>query len=354
MKILYLSIQFSLPFQSDLAREMARRGHEVTFFSAGRFGFTRRPYLRWGRNQTDNIATVELVNSPNVPGTSGDPVSQTSNPVIERLTAQVLEQVKPDLVHVHELQGHSLSVLELIRARNIPSVVTMHNYWPICPQLYLLDVSGSLCRDYAEGEKCTKCHWLPFPQDRFWIDRYKSALMGTPFFKPISKLRKSLRRFKAKEILAVPKPPGWGNRRYQAGAFVIIRQQAVAALNQVSTIHTLSTRSKDVLAGYGVRPERMKTIPICPASFDALEASPPRDMTYPIIFGYRGNLSYVKGVHILIKAFAKLDQDRARLLIYGGAAPGNAASLRRSRPGIKCFVYGDLSPHGPVPSQRSD
>lgn len=320
---------------------LTQRGHEVTFFSVGRVDLSMRPHLRWSRSV--GVRQVELINSPNVPGTTGDPDWQSSHPVVERLTEQVLDQVQPDVVHIHELSGHCLSILGLIQARGIPSVVSLHNYWPICPQLNLVDACGAACEDYAEGEKCTRCHWLPPVEDRFWVEQVKSVLIVTPIFRPVRRLRSFARQLVQRYKLGPPQPPGWGVPRYTAAAFAQRRYTAIKLLNQANVIHALSSRSAAVLIYYGILPERIKVIPISLFNIDQIQPSAARHITYPVVFGYRGNLSYIKGVHYLIEAFAQLDQTRGRLVIYGSGEPNYEAQLRRLARGLNVSFEGEYS-----------
>jgi glycosyltransferase involved in cell wall biosynthesis len=57
-------------------------------------------------------------------------------------------------------------------------------------------------------------------------------------------------------------------------------------------------------------------------------------------FAYRGTLSYVKGVHVLVEAFSKLPQDRAALDIYGEGEPDYEALLRRLGAGLNVRFRG--------------
>jgi glycosyltransferase involved in cell wall biosynthesis len=300
-----------------------------------------RPNLRW--SHIAGVRRVELTNSPNMPGTTGDPDWQSSHRVIERLTEQVLAQVHPDVVHVHELSGHCLSILERIQARGIPSVVSFHNYWPICPQLNLVDASGAACEDYGDGEKCTRCHWLPPVGDRFWVEQARSVLIDTPMFGLGRGLRRFTRQLGQRDGVGPPQPPGWGVPRHTAVAFAQRRHTAIRLLNQANVIHAMSSRSAAVLISYGVLPDRIQVMPISLFNLDHIRPSAVRGTTYPVVFGYRGTLSYVKGVHVLIEAFAQLDQARGRLMIYGSGEPEYETQLRRLASSLNVSFEGEYS-----------
>lgn len=66
----------------------------------------------------------------------------------------VLDEFEPDVVHVHNLfYKASPSVLNAVKSRRIPVVLTLHNFRLICPAALLL----------RNGETCTKCVNLTFP-----------------------------------------------------------------------------------------------------------------------------------------------------------------------------------------------
>jgi len=67
-----------------------------------------------------------------------------ANTAIER----VLREVKPDVVHVHNIYHHlSTSILAPIRASGIPCVQTLHDYKLACPNYKM----------FTEGAPCERC-----------------------------------------------------------------------------------------------------------------------------------------------------------------------------------------------------
>jgi glycosyltransferase involved in cell wall biosynthesis len=137
-------------------------------------------------------------------------------------------------------------------------------------------------------------------------------------------------------------PPGWGPPHYAAAAFARRRQRAVAALNQVQEIHALSTRSAAILTQHGIAAEKIKVIPFLVSHFHRL-APATRAPSPRLTFGYRGDVSFTKGIHVLVQAFAQLDQKRARLLIYGSGEPDYSLSLRRQARGLDVAFKGAYS-----------
>lgn len=65
--------------------------------------------------------------------------------------ARLLEQVRPDVVHVHNLFYQlSHSVLRVTHRVGIPAVLTLHDYHPVCANNYLY-THGRLCEDCRHG-----------------------------------------------------------------------------------------------------------------------------------------------------------------------------------------------------------
>ncbi len=90
------------------------RGHEVSYFFSGRqYPLARGPRLRrWDR---DGMRMLEVVNSP-LYDHGRQPELEVAEPRIERMLADVLAEVQPEVVHVQELAGLPFSVVGRDRA----------------------------------------------------------------------------------------------------------------------------------------------------------------------------------------------------------------------------------------------
>jgi glycosyltransferase involved in cell wall biosynthesis len=74
----------------------------------------------------------------------------------------VIEDFKPDVAHMHNTYGRlSLSVLDGLKERRIPTVMTLHDYKLLCPS-YLMLNHGKICERCRGGRFyyafMTKCH----------------------------------------------------------------------------------------------------------------------------------------------------------------------------------------------------
>ena len=70
------------------------------------------------------------------------------SPQAYRALARVVEEVRPDVAHVHHVfERLTSSVLDALRRCGVPTVMTLHDYKPVCPDYRL----------YTEGAPCTRC-----------------------------------------------------------------------------------------------------------------------------------------------------------------------------------------------------
>ena len=262
-------------------RAAAAAGHEVVFYSGGWSGFRRSTRLRW--TNRDGILEAQLLNSGIVAGTSADPALQCGSRSVDAITEEVLDRMKPDVVHVHELQAHGLSTLDVLRRRGVPYVVSVHNYWWFCPQLNLIAADGAACHDFEGGAKCVRCRWLPEPGGRTGVEFAKSVFTASPLFQPLRRLRQRTRRLLSSGTGSVA-PVGWSEPRFNASDFARRRAMAVAGLNAATAIHVMSTRTRMILESHGVDPERIRVIPITLNRVDALQPAK-HDGRRPVTFG---------------------------------------------------------------------
>lgn len=67
-----------------------------------------------------------------------------------------------DLVHVHHTTGWGLGVLRALSEAGFPVVMTLHDYWPLCPRGQMLRVDGVVCEE-PEAQACADCLGSTWP-----------------------------------------------------------------------------------------------------------------------------------------------------------------------------------------------
>ena len=137
----------------DLTRELVARGHRVSALCldyTGRiepYGISieDRPHSRVTRmsyayHDHDHLGMV------------------VRNREAERVFYEWIERERPDVVHVHHLTGFGVGLLACARAHGVPVVMTLHDYWPLCPRGQMIDVEGDLCEGLDPARCAAMCY----------------------------------------------------------------------------------------------------------------------------------------------------------------------------------------------------
>lgn len=263
-----------------LSRALAARGHDVRLlFTEKRL---ERPQFEITAGSYEDLPFHEIVYNRHF----HDIQDLYDDARMEQPIGAVLDQVKPDVVHVQSLVYLGLSLIRAARSRGLPLVMTLHEYFLSCPRGgLLLDLEGNLC-DPIRPEICARCI-QPYPMER---ERYPDS-PDDPY-QELGELR-----FWARAI-------DERTRRIYAGVAEVDRFVAPSSFLAERLVREGLERSRVTVADYG---------------FPAPEA-PPRVVPRPgepLRLGYLGTLSDYKGVDVLVDAFSRLEPGLATLRICG-------------------------------------
>lgn len=160
-------------YQTNLMRAWAESTQlNACFLSAGTAHDLPARAPRWEPQrhggQEARAQRFELVNSGVLaPGHAafGDPAQLTHGPT-EEVFFDFIEKTGPyDVVHFNNLEGLPLSVLALKeRWPQTKVILSLHNYYPLCPQVNLWQNERSSCDNYKDGQACVSC--LEHPPNR--------------------------------------------------------------------------------------------------------------------------------------------------------------------------------------------
>jgi glycosyltransferase involved in cell wall biosynthesis len=213
-------------------------------------------------------------------------ISSYRNPEIERDFAHTLERFRPDVVHFQHLMYLSARLPEIARRRDVPVVITLHDYWFKCNNALLLRYTGQICHDNEGFRACADC---------------ATGARRRP---------EIMRRLMARVL---------------RGRDQLLRQ----ALRQAQAIIAPSDFLKDQFVQDGYVPE--DAIQVIENGIDVTGVLPHRERKEgeAIRFAYIGSIAPHKGVHVLIEAFNQV-HGPARLAIYGDLEvnPGYVKELR--------------------------
>jgi glycosyltransferase involved in cell wall biosynthesis len=230
-------------------------------------------------------------------------ISSFRNPEIERDFAVTLDRLRPDVVHFQHLMYLSARLVEIARRRDIPAVITLHDFWFKCNNALLLRYTGEICHDHERFRACADC--ATGQQRR-------------------------------------PKAMRWLMARVLARRDRLLRQ----ALSQAKAVIAPSQFLKDQFVRDGYLPDG--AIQVIENGIDTTGVLPHRERRdgEAIRFAYIGSIAPHKGVHVLVEAFNRV-RGPARLDVYGDleANPGYVAQLRRQ------LTHPAITLHGRVARQ---
>ena len=144
-----------------LAQQLAARGHDCSVVSL-------TPHNSTSEDKIDGIP-VHYLPLANVlwPFGSDRPralrplyqIADAFNPIMQRRLASKLIQLRPDILHCHNLQGFSVSAWKAAARLGIPIVQTIHDYYLACPRSAMWRPRQGNCR-----RACTECRVFAAPR----------------------------------------------------------------------------------------------------------------------------------------------------------------------------------------------
>ena len=236
---------------------------------------------------------------------SPDPFYQSfENELIGDWFEAFLRQQRPDVVHINSCYLLSISTIRAAKQLSIPIVLTLHDFWFICPRIILLRPTGEIC---TVPENPTECVWcLATEKRRFrWIHRASGGTI-TSITNPV--LSTSI----GTNLLGISPNTEQILQR---------RKLLIQALNLADYILSPSQFLRDLFVGQGISEEKIvySRISLDTSYWEDPGDKPPAS-TDVLRICYIGQLSPHKGVHLLLEAFNKLvftNHRRATLKIYG-------------------------------------
>ncbi|MEW6226918.1 MAG: glycosyltransferase [Bacillota bacterium] len=70
---------------------------------------------------------------------------------------KIIQAFSIDLIHVHHIMHGTLDPIDIGHLCGIPVLVSVHDYYMLCPNYNLLDQSGAFCGVPSDVEKCRRC-----------------------------------------------------------------------------------------------------------------------------------------------------------------------------------------------------
>ncbi len=283
----------------DLAKGLTARGHEVSVFC---------------RESAPGSNDYQLIREAG----SAFPIYRVVNdykkiesfarlyadPVIDRIFEEVLAETRPELVHFNHFIALSANLPKITASRNIPAMITLHDYWPICHRVNLINAYANPCPGPLQGGNCFDCVFLAGERGHGLRNRaffYLKRLLPYPVR---AKLRQKIRR------------PGFGTLLFKASHsdFTGRQRSFVDAIRSGNYLSVPSEFVRQVFLQNGF--EALK-IHVLPLGIEKLSPVSHHGKNKRIRFAYIGTVLTVKGLDLLISAFSRLPDENIELAIYG-------------------------------------
>jgi glycosyltransferase involved in cell wall biosynthesis len=217
-----------------------------------------------------------------------------ANPFVADWVADRMRADRPDLLHLHSGYLIGAGVLEAAHAQGIPSVVTLHDYWFLCPRITLLRGDGKVCDPIpSDPAGCAWC--LRLDQRRHRLpDRLSGGAAGRTW---IALAGSAARDQQASRRNYLRRALGLSTLMLAPSQFLAERYGEIVAQNAIHVFRL------------GIDSARLATT-LPPAASPTLRLA------------YIGQIAEHKGVHVLIDAIRRLPKTGrpVELTIHGNLA----------------------------------
>ncbi len=259
-----------------LSAALASCGHEVHIYAR-----TSDPRLAQGERRierTGNPAVTRV--AYRWESVDGLEAMYRCSPMAESLRAFLREQKASgkrfDVAHVHHLTGMSVDSLAVLREAGVPSVLTLHDYWLMCPRGQMWHRREEVC-ERVEANRCGECLSLTFPH---WVSPDTGAKQAASLHEG------AIRTLKCADRLVIPS------------------RRAIPPFEALGL-----DASRIAVVENGVDTESLRHVPS------------PSCGPGPLRLGYLGTVMPSKGLHVLLDAVLRQSAGTVELHIFGNAVP---------------------------------
>lgn len=294
-------------YVKNLVDEMINQGMDVVVFS-----FVNKPLKEIEKKKYRSIGLYEIKDQD------------------ETDIKKLIEEIKPDVIHVH---AQKALISKICNTLSVPCIITAHHGG-------IVDPAGTLMTYKDQIRTTPICHDSSLP------DVLKNTKGGL-FFYPILKRIPLSWRLKLGRIL----------KRFPFIYFIIPIGTASLSVDRKMEEWKEITENVDlVLAPSNAIAEAMtlnglpeNKIRIVPHGIPILHSSslllPVNIVNRPVKFFCVGRICYIKGVHVLLKAFTQLDKTKCELHLIGAVDNKYASKLMRKYKSQENVIFhGKITP----------
>lgn len=257
-------------FVLNMARSMQGKGHRVKVVTCGQTvaedSLNAIGDVVWSEYEYEGVPVLAYRHRRLDPAAS----FQIADASLPAFAEHILEREQPSIVHI----GHPSRALDFVQAakrRGIPYVITLTDFWMVCPKSLLLRDNLELCSGPEGGAACLAHCGLANVSER--LANYLPILESA-------------------------------SRLLSPSAFLASMVRNVYPSLRVDVLN------------HGLRPESL------------VPNTKVYDKRSPLTLVYGGSITRHKGVHVLVQAMSWVPSSRLRLRIYGSGDPEYTNAVR--------------------------
>jgi glycosyltransferase involved in cell wall biosynthesis len=243
----------------------------------------------------------------------------------------LLRELRPDVVHLASPAHIGVGIAIACRNVGIPFVVTMMDYWWICPRGTLLRDGSEPCDAAPRGRACLRC-----------------VLGAHPAHSPRGLARRTSPALPLDLLLLLAGVARNGGSLREAPRWLRRRAHLVALLEDAAHVIFPSPATRDRIVPF-LRHDRWEEIPYGLETdwFREPRTAPRRHDPAALTIGFAGSLQPHKGADLLLKAIRQLGWTRTRVRIAGTPDdPAYFEHLQRLAEGLTVEFTGPLDAAG--------
>ncbi|MCX5867821.1 MAG: glycosyltransferase family 4 protein [Proteobacteria bacterium] len=260
---------------------------------------------------------------------------------INEIFKETIQTFKPNVIHLQHLMNLSTNFLQISRKYEIPTVITLHDFWLMCPRGgQRFNPDHGICYE-INPQRCARC-FLASPFNVPIIDAGWHTAIRIPGEKLMLKISQILNRMRIK----APGVTNWFYRKlkkllsqyHQHDFYLNISDRlefTKARCQEATLVISPSKYYREQFIQFGISPDKIihsdnGFVPRQP--FHNKQRNKMR-------FGFIGTLVEHKGVHLLINAFNEIPPEKCELVIYGDPEvfPDYSRRLMRSAKGKNIY-----------------
>jgi len=284
-----------------VAKDMLARGHKVWILAPQPWLGDEFPSTGFFDEKVDGLSVRRLIFNPQL---AANPVLyEYYNPILYIYAKDFLREISPDVVHIYHLLRFSSSIIDAAKELRMPVILTLMDFWFLCPSWNRFKSDGSLCGENSSWKDCICC----LRDDNSIYDRISQAfdekMMEFYVQEAIVENKFKLSLMNNREIFSL--------LLAVAGRLPFLKSQ----LEKVDQIICHSSFLSKVFLKKGYFRNGFRVV--SPGTIHPRKLNPAKGQISNVTFGYFGGWKRIKGAHILLEAFSKIKSNKVNLKLYG-------------------------------------